>query len=193
MKMHPKQKTAYALASEEVGMQEIKGPMHNPEIVQMFADVGHDWVKDDETAWCAAFVGAMLERAGLPSTRKLNARSYNDWGQSVALEDAQPGDVVTFWRNDPSSWTGHVGFFVRDSGVFIEVLGGNQSNSVNVARYPKSRLLHVRRWPAQSAVPNTVAKRPQTAPASAPTTAPAKPNPIAAIIAAFLKIFRGNA
>lgn len=157
LQMHPKQKAAYAFASEEVGMREIKGPMHNPEIVQMFADVGHSWVKDDETAWCAAFNGAMLERAGLPSTRKLNARSYLDWGKPVDLADAQPGDIVVFSRGDPNGWQGHVGFFVRNAGTHIEVLGGNQSNIVSVARYPKSRLLGVRRYPA----PNTVATRPK--------------------------------
>lgn len=154
MKMHPKQKTAYALASEEVGMQEIKGPMHNPEIVRMFAEVGHSWVKDDETAWCAAFNGAMLERAGLPSTRKLNARSYLDWGQPVQLADAQPGDMVIFSRGDPAGWQGHVGFFVKNAGTHIQVLGGNQSDSVSVARYPVSRLLGVRRWPAEASAPS---------------------------------------
>lgn len=179
MKMHPKQKTAYALASEEVGMQEIKGPMHNPEIVQMFADVGHSWVKDDETAWCAAFVGAMIERAGLPSTRKLNARSYLDWGKSVDLADAEPGDMVIFSRGDPSGWQGHVGFYVRNAGAHIEVLGGNQSNSVSVARYPKSRLLGVRRYPA----PEGHVAAPE----------PRHPDPITRIISAILKVFRGNA
>lgn len=145
--MNRKQATAYALASEEVGMREIKGPSHNAEIVQMFAEVGHSWVKDDETAWCAAFVGAMLERAGLPSTRKLDARSYMTWGRRVPIAEAQPGDLVVFWRDNPESWKGHVAFYVRDAGMFVEVLGGNQQDAVNVARYPKSRILEVRRWP----------------------------------------------
>lgn len=148
MEMDRRQKTAYALASEEVGMREVQGPRHNPEIVQMFAEVGHSWVKDDETAWCAAFIGAILQRAGLPSTRKLNARSYLEWGEAVDLADAQPGDVVVFSRGNPNGWQGHVGFFVKRAGAHIEVLGGNQSNAVNVARYPVSRLLSVRRWPA---------------------------------------------
>ena len=191
MKMHPKQKAAYALASEEVGMQEIKGPMHNPEIVQMFADVGHGWVKDDETAWCAAFNGAMLERAGLPSTRKLNARSYLDWGEPVDLAEAEPGDIVVFSRGDPNGWQGHVGFFVRNAGTHIEVLGGNQSNSVSVARYPKSRLLGVRRYPAptQPSRPNTVASRPRTQPAA---PAPAQ-RCTGGFLAALLRLFRGDA
>jgi len=148
MKMHDGQRQAYVMASEEVGLREIAGNRHNPNVVQFFADVGHAWVKDDETAWCAAFLGAMLERAGIPSTRKLNARSYLEWGEAVELRNAKPGDVVIFWRGSPDDWRGHVGFFSGRDGPNIEVLGGNQSDAVNVSRYPASRLLGVRRMPA---------------------------------------------
>jgi len=154
MSMDQRQKKAYALASEDVGMREIAGPRHNPEIVSDFEKVGHSWVKDDETAWCSSFVGARLEDAGLPSTRALNARSYLEWGEPVTLDNAQPGDVVVFWRDKPSSWKGHVGFFVRRAGEFIEVLGGNQANAVNVARYPVSRLLGVRRMASAAPEPS---------------------------------------
>ena len=147
MNMDHRQKRAFALASEDVGLKEVRGPKHNSKIVQDFATVGHSWVKDDETAWCASFVGARLEDAGLPSTRKLNARSYLDWGEGVTLAEAVPGDVVVFWRGSPSSWQGHVGFFVDQGDGFIHVLGGNQSNAVNVSKYAASRLLGVRRWP----------------------------------------------
>lgn len=140
---HPHAK-AYAAARKEIGTKEIPGPKHNPEVVGWFGQVGHSWVTDDETAWCAAFVGAMLQLGGLPSTRKLNARSYLDWGKPVVLEDAQEGDVVVFSRGS-SSWQGHVGFFVEHSGARIMVLGGNQKNAVNVMSYPVSRLLGVRR------------------------------------------------
>jgi len=145
MNMDRRQKEAYALACEEIGLKELRGAEHNPDIVEMFADVGHSWVKDDETAWCAAFVGSMLARAGLPSTRKLDARSYLKWGMSVDPRDAQIGDIVVFWRQSPTSWQGHVGFFAGRDGDYIKVLGGNQSNSVSIAAYPMSRLLGVRR------------------------------------------------
>ena len=100
---------AYQLARADEGTWEYADG-HNPKILQYFADVGHSEVKDDETAWCAAFVGAMLKRAGMPHTGKLNARSYLDWGDEVALEDAQEGDIVVFWRGTPDGWQGHVGF-----------------------------------------------------------------------------------
>ena len=142
---HPHAK-AYAKAKAHIGTAEIKGKEHNPEIVGWFGQVGHSWVTDDETAWCAAFAGAMLQLGGLPSTRKLNARSYLEWGRPVDLDAAQPGDIVVFSRGDPNGWTGHVGFFVRREGQTIKVLGGNQGNRVGVDAYPVSRLLGVRRW-----------------------------------------------
>ena len=137
-------KTAYDLAKAEIGTKEIPGPQHNPKVVTYFSEVGHAWVKDDETAWCAAFVGAMLKRAGLPQTGKLNARSYLDWGKPVEIKDAQPGDIVVLWRGSPDSWQGHVGFFVRAFGDEVIILGGNQANAVNERPYAISRVLSIR-------------------------------------------------
>tara|TARA_R110000744_G_scaffold2592_5_gene10323 strand:+ start:8992 stop:9501 length:510 start_codon:yes stop_codon:yes gene_type:complete len=150
------QAAAYRLAETFRGLKEIAGPRDEAKIVQMFAAVGHAWVKDDETAWCAAFVGAMIERVGLISTKALNARSYLDWGEEVDPQYAQAGDVVVFSRGDPKGWQGHVAFFVSQDATNISVLGGNQSNMVSVARYPKSRLLGVRRITPPAPAPKPV-------------------------------------
>ena len=74
-------KTPYEHAKGELGVTEIAGEIDNKTIVEYFAEVGHSWVKDDETAWCAAFIGAMIERSGYRSTRELNARSYLKWSR----------------------------------------------------------------------------------------------------------------
>ena len=134
----------YQLAKTFEGTKEIRGPKHNKVVLAFYADVGHSWVDNDEVAWCAAFVGAMLERSGMRSTRSLAARSYLQWGNKVAVDDAKPGDIVVFKRGN-SSWEGHVAFFVRQTKASIYVLGGNQSNAVNVKAYPKSKLLGIRR------------------------------------------------
>ena len=141
-----KQKAAYDLAKTFEGLKEIRGSKHESKILDFFAEVGHSWVKDDETAWCAAFVGAMLERAGLESTRKLNARSYLEWGEHVDPNDIQEGDIIVFWRKGKNSAYGHVAFFYgyNTNGDFI-VLGGNQSDSVNYQVYAKERFLAARR------------------------------------------------
>jgi uncharacterized protein (TIGR02594 family) len=142
---------AYELAKAEIGTVEWKNG-DNPTVVAYFADSGNAGVKDDETAWCAAFVGAMLKRAGMRGTGKLNARSYLGWGTPVDRSDAQPGDIVIFKRGN-SSWQGHVAFFVKDRGALIDVLGGNQSNAVNVKGYQASQLLGIRRATGAKARP----------------------------------------
>jgi uncharacterized protein (TIGR02594 family) len=136
--------TPFEIAQGYIGTTEGPGAEDNPAIVDMYASVGHDWVEHDSVAWCAAFLGHCLEKAGLRSTRRLNARSYLEWGMPVDLADAQAGDIVVFSRGS-KSWQGHVGFFVKTAGAMIEVLGGNQSDAVTIQRYAKSRLLGVRR------------------------------------------------
>lgn len=112
-------------AETYLGLAEWPGASHNPAIVNMFKDVGHAGVNDDETPWCAAFVGSVLASLGLPHTGKLNARSYLTYGQSVRTQDARPGDIVVLWRNSPSSWQGHVAFFVAFRNGKIVLRGGN--------------------------------------------------------------------
>lgn len=149
MNMHLAQKHAFDLAKTFIGLKEIPGSEDNQEIVQMFKDVGHSWVKDDETAWCAAFVGSMLERSGLRSTRKLNARSYLDWGKPIPVNEIQAGDICIKTRGDVNGWTGHVFMATAPASAgTIKGLGGNQSNSVNIQRFKVSELLGVRRMPS---------------------------------------------
>lgn len=136
------------VAGQYLGEREFPGAKHSPVVVGFFEDVGHSWVKDDETAWCAAFVGSILAQVGLPHTGKLNARSYLDWGNDVAPRSVQPGDVCVLWRISPSSWQGHVAFVVRFEGDQVLLRGGNQGNRVSDAWYPVSRVLGYRRMTA---------------------------------------------
>lgn len=137
--------TAFEIARSYIGTAEAPGPVNNPDIMDMYSSVGHDWVEHDSVAWCAAFVGHCLEQAGLRSTRRLTARSYLDWGLPVDLDDAQEGDIVVFWRGRRDGGQGHVGFFVARAGASIEVLGGNQADGVTIRRYARAKLLGVRR------------------------------------------------
>ena len=137
----------YNVASDYAGMEEWPGAKHNPEVLAMFGDVGHSWVQDDETPWCAAFVGSVLASCGLPQTGKLNARSYLAWGQAVAFNDMRKGDVCVFWRKSRTGPYGHVAFFDHydEETDMIHVLGGNQGNKVCIAAYPNDRLIEARR------------------------------------------------
>lgn len=146
--MDEQNRKIYAAAKKYIGMAEVKGAEHNPKIVELFKRVGHGWVTDDETAWCAAFVGAVLEECGIASTRALNARSYLEWGTEVLrLEDVQQGDVVVLWRDRPDSWKGHVALYSKHDASNIYCLGGNQNDQVNITGYPLQRLLGIRRAP----------------------------------------------
>lgn len=133
-------------AWREFGERELAGARDNPRIVALFRDAGHATVTDDETAWCAAFCGACLERAGVRATRSLMARSYLAWGEPIAAP--RMGAVAVFSRGtDPA--LGHVGFWLGETGGDVVLLGGNQGNAVSVGRYPRSRLLGLR-WPGST-------------------------------------------
>jgi uncharacterized protein (TIGR02594 family) len=136
--------TPFDIARSYIGTTEGPGPADNPIIMEMYASVGHDWVEHDSVAWCAAFVGHCLERAGIRSTRKLTARSYLDWGVPVEVSDAQQGDIGVIPRGS-SNWQGHVFLIDRIEGQWVWGLGGNQDDAVNVKRYSVSKLLGVRR------------------------------------------------
>ena len=73
-----------ARARQFIGLREIAGPKHAPEILQMWRDIKRGGIKDDETPWCAAFVGAALENVGIKSTRFEGAHLYLEWGD-IAL------------------------------------------------------------------------------------------------------------
>ncbi len=136
--------TPFDIATSYIGTTEGPGPENNPVILEMYASVGHDWVEHDSVAWCAAFVGHCLERAGIRSTRKLTARSYLNWGVPVDIKEAQQGDIGIIPRGS-SSWQGHVFFIDRIEGGWVWGLGGNQGDAVNIRRYPVSKLLGIRR------------------------------------------------
>lgn len=120
------------------GEKEVGGSLHNDVIVSMFEDAGHPQIDDDETAWCAAFIGAICHRTKHEKSGMLNAQSYLKLG--YAVENIQDADIVVFWRDSPDSWKGHVGIPIRDDGENIWTLGGNQSNQINIKPYPKYRV-----------------------------------------------------
>jgi uncharacterized protein (TIGR02594 family) len=121
------------------GVTEAEGAVTNPKIDEMFRIAGHGGVDDDETPWCAAFVGACLRLSGYKSTGSLRARSYDGFGERLA--GPRLGCIVVFWRTSETSPNGHVAFYVSHTNTKITVLGGNQANSVRVQDYAAERLL----------------------------------------------------
>jgi uncharacterized protein (TIGR02594 family) len=130
-----------------LGLRTVKGRSADPAIRALFVDAGHPEVTDDETAWCAAFVGACLSRSGLASTGSLAARSYVAFGAALAVP--RLGAIAVFPRGtDPR--LGHVGFVAGETEDKVMILGGNQSGgAVTVAAFAKDRLVALR-WPETS-------------------------------------------
>ena len=122
-----------------LGEKEIKGKLANEKIKELYADAGHPTVVSDEVPWCAAYVGACLVRANKPSTGTLLARDYLNYGKSLGKKPKVHS--IGIMRRGTSSWEGHVGFVTDFNDSHVWLLGGNQRDSVNVTKYPRSQFL----------------------------------------------------
>lgn len=129
-----------------IGTREIKGKQHSNRIVKWWEAMKAPF-RDDETAWCGAFVGGVLAEEGLSGVK--GGASARAWLKlPVKLDKPAVGCVVVFWRGRPSGWSGHVGFVVgRDRAGNLMVLGGNQSDAVNIKPFSTARVLGYR-WPS---------------------------------------------
>jgi len=147
--------TAYDLAQRFVGMTEVAGKVSNPQILAML-QLDQLWPEQDEVPWCSAFVNYITWLLRLPRSKDLRARSWLDVGIFIPvelIERAEIGfDVVILKRgggNQPGpeviNASGHVGFFAGREGNQILILGGNQSDSVNISRFFVQNILGIRR------------------------------------------------
>lgn len=112
-------------------------------------------LKAKEISWCGAFVGMViatsLPKEPLPAN-PLGARNWMKAG--TGLGGPQVGAIAVFWRGTRDGWQGHVGLVVGHDKTHVHVLGGNQSDSVSIARVAKDRLLGYR-WPVTAAAAPT--------------------------------------
>ena len=144
--------SAYEVAQRFVGTKEVDGSTSNPQILAMLK-LDDKWPDDDAVPWCSAFTNYVAWLLRLPRSKSLRARSWLLVGEVVELANAEPGFDVVIFKRGPGSQPGpdvvdapgHVGFYAGVEGSKILVLGGNQSDSVSISRYPKTNLLGVRR------------------------------------------------
>ena len=97
--------------------------------------------------WCGDYVETAIKRT-LPTeqlTGNLGKNPYwaRNWLEFGVATKPVYGAVIVFERESG----GHVGFVVGEDATDYYVLGGNQSNSVNISRISKSRCLGTR-WPS---------------------------------------------
>lgn len=136
------------IALQEYGQKEIIGEGNNPRIVQYSQDIGNTWVTTDEVAWCSEFVNWCLLQAGIKGTKSAVARSFLKWGEET--KTPKLGDIVVFWREPKGSNNGHIGFYINETPTHVRVLGGNQSNEVNIKPFGKEYVLSYRKVPAST-------------------------------------------
>lgn len=134
------------------GINEIKGKANNAVIMSWAKDVGVEKVyTSDEVAWCGLFVAKVVQKAGFkPVDSPLWALNWKKFGTDQKV--AMLGDVLVFTRDGG----GHVGFYVGEDSNYYHVLGGNQSDSVNITRIAKSRCVGIRRCAWKIAEPKEV-------------------------------------
>lgn len=125
-------------------------------LASFFRKAGGQSLDPRQTAWCAAFVNAVLGASGVQGTGTLMARDFLKFG--TATKEPTNGDIVVLTRGDPNGPYGHVGFYAgKDANGNILVLGGNQGDKVSVASFPASQVLGYRKTPeAGSYLPSGV-------------------------------------
>lgn len=126
------------------GLKEVPGPNNNPTIIGWAKRLGSKILgiayNADSVPWCGLFVAHCLDLANIaPVKIAVRAKAWAAWGIPVS-----PcwGCVLVFER----AGGGHVGFYHGEDSTHYHVLGGNQSDSVNIMRLEKSRMI-ASRWP----------------------------------------------
>jgi uncharacterized protein (TIGR02594 family) len=124
------------------GTKEWPGAANNPTILSWAAETGLAGVyRHDSIAWCGLWMAVVCVRASWePIKDPLWARNWTRWQRPS--DRPSLGDVLVFER---AGGGGHVGMYVGEDGAAFHVLGGNQSDQVNIMRIARTRLLAARR------------------------------------------------
>lgn len=116
------------------GVVETPGARDNPFILQMAKAIGLGGVYiHDAIAWCGLTVGYAAHMAGKTVVKDpLWALNWKNFGHSVLRP--MLGDVMVKKRDGG----GHVTMYIGEDDTHYHCLGGNQSDAVSIARYPKN-------------------------------------------------------
>jgi uncharacterized protein (TIGR02594 family) len=130
-------------ANAKIGVEETSGEGNTEEIMKWAKMLGlkkSDY-PSDATPWCGLFVAWVMAQNGVePVDEPLWAQNWNKFG--TKLSEPAFGAIMVFKRNGG----GHVGFYVSEDANNYHILGGNQSDSVNITKVAKNRCIGYR-WP----------------------------------------------
>jgi uncharacterized protein (TIGR02594 family) len=125
-----------------IGEHEIEGSQDNPFIMSLYKYANYPQ-EHDETPWCAVLVCAALELNGYKDSNSAAASSYAKYGESCELKQ---GAIVVI-KHSTGSLAGHYHVTFCDGVIdkdYFWGLGGNQSNAITRAKYPRSDIYAVR-------------------------------------------------
>ena len=131
------------VARAEMGVAQYPTGDSNPRITEYHANTNIRGY-DDKASWCSSFVNWCLAQNGIVGTNSALARSWLDWGDEI--DRPTPGCIAVLSRDNPGSWKGHVGFYLRHDARYVYLLGGNQLEEVREHFYPVGSVLGYR-WP----------------------------------------------
>lgn len=130
-----------------IGINERVGPGSEPKIIEWAKSAGIGY-SDDDIPWCGLFVAHCIDRTLGDESIPNNPLGARNWMKFGAPCDPGLGSVMVFWRVKEDGLLGHVGFYAgEDKDGAFQILGGNQSNSVSLARIRRDRLIGAR-WPS---------------------------------------------
>lgn len=110
--------------------------------------------------WCGDFVETAISLTIPDEILPTNPYLAASWATKFGVHcEPQYGAVMSFWRGSPTSWKGHVAFYVAEDDEAYHVLGGNQRNTVSITRIGKGRLRpNGSRWPQSLVSPTGKAR-----------------------------------
>jgi uncharacterized protein (TIGR02594 family) len=161
------------------GLSEKPGTPDEPKIMAMASFIGDEFPDmasycaqyvHDSIPWCGLAEAYCMARVGIrppfgktDTDKFLWARAWADDPDYTKLPIPKLGCVVVLTR----SGGGHVTTYESDAGSNIKCRGGNQSDAVTVASYPKSSVIAYV-WPKYSAYPPSPEPEPEPIPEALP-------------------------
>jgi uncharacterized protein (TIGR02594 family) len=125
----------YDVAKAELGVHEIASG-ENLRILEYHSTTTLH-AKQDEMAWCSAFVNWCFKQVEIEGTSSAAVDSWKNWGVSIAKPIQ--GCVVVLPH--------HVTFYDHNKGDgWIDCLGGNQGDSVKHSGFQEEEVISYR-WP----------------------------------------------
>ena len=138
-----------AIARKYIGLSEIGATNKHPTIDAWAKSLSGKWLIGQP--WCGTFCAQVFKEAGLGSKIPKEFFRAKEWEKAgTKLDKPAYGCIVTFTRDGG----GHVGFVVgKTSKGMLKVLGGNQSNQVNIMDFDPKRVTSYR-WISSGSLPH---------------------------------------